>query len=163
VRPEFIVTDFELAASNAAKLVFPQSILHGCLFHLNQAIWRKAVNLGLKVPFSEDQEVRDSILKLLALPFVPLDVVVDVFEQLKDDIHDIVDELATYIEVTYISGKPARGRRRAVAPRFPKELWNVYEMTLSKMQRTNNIVEEWNSRFQKLINAHHATIWKFLD
>jgi MULE transposase domain/FLYWCH zinc finger domain len=163
LRPHFIVSDFELAAINAARTVFPQSTLHGCLFHLNQAIWRKAVNLGLKVQFSHDKDIRDSILKLLALPFVPLDDVENVFQELKNEIHESVDDLATYIEVTYILGKPARGRRRAVAPRFPMELWNVYEMTLSKMQRTNNIVEGWNSRFQKLINAHHATVWKFLD
>jgi hypothetical protein len=30
-----------------------------------------------------------------------------VFEELKDGIYERVDELATYIEVTYIHGKPA--------------------------------------------------------
>ena len=38
--PEIIISDFEKAAINAAKNVFPATEFFGCLFHLTQNIFR---------------------------------------------------------------------------------------------------------------------------
>ena len=72
LNPEYISSDFELPFMNAVRSVFPNSAVHGCLFHYSQSIWRNAVNKGLKVPFSSFPAVRSTIQCLLALPFVPL-------------------------------------------------------------------------------------------
>lgn len=67
-----------------------------------------------------------------------------------------IDRLFDYVERTYI-----RGRRRNA--RFSMEIWNVYDLTIEKLQRTNNVVEGYHSKFQHMINCHHASLWKFLE
>jgi hypothetical protein len=95
---------------------------------------------------------------LFGLPFIPLEDVKDIFDEVMGAIHDDVHDLANYVEVNYVNGYPARGRRRAVAPRFPPNCWNVYSLVLSKAQRTNKTVESWHARFQKSIVTHHSSI-----
>lgn len=52
LKPERFVVDFELAAINSVKSIFPQTAIQGCLFHLTENIWKRAVLHGLKViPF----------------------------------------------------------------------------------------------------------------
>ncbi|KAJ4425655.1 hypothetical protein ANN_27851 [Periplaneta americana] len=72
-------------------------------------------------------------------------------------VNDIL-ELAYYIEITQITGHPARGRRRAVPPRFSPETWSVYELVINGRQHTNNVVEGFHCHFQRLVVAHHVNI-----
>ena len=62
------------------------------------------------VPFQEDQEVRASVSCLLALPFVPLDDLNEVFDGLHDTCHEAIVPLWDYIETTYVRGRSARER-----------------------------------------------------
>lgn len=172
LNPQYISADFELAFLNAARHVFPGSQLHGCLFHLSQNIWKNAVNKGLKVNFNEMEEVKTVIRSLLALPFVPLTDITEIFDfivnnledqEMDEDVKTKLFDLISYVERVYVRGVPARGRRQAVAPRFPPNLWNCYDMVLTKQQRTTNAVEGWHSRFQRIIIAHHSKIWKFIE
>ena len=39
-KPKFITIDFEKTAENAFAVVFPQSKIFGCFFHMKQNIWR---------------------------------------------------------------------------------------------------------------------------
>lgn len=158
--PQYIVSDFELGFLNVARQLWPQSTVHGCLFHFTQAIWRYAVNLGLKVQFNQDQEVRTSIQMLLALPFVPLADLITVFDSISEEVPDDVVDLVNYIDATYVRGRAARGRRRATAPRFAPPLWNVYELVLNKMQRSNNVCEGWHSRFSK---SNHKSSFRSME
>lgn len=171
--PQYISSDFEISFLNAARVTFPSSTLHGCLFHFNQSLWRYAVNLGLKTPFADrtNNQIRQAIQCLMALPFVPLEDVLETFDLIvnrctltENDAHYVsVHELFSYVQRIYVRGVTARGRRRAVPPRFPPQLWNVYELVLNKQQRTTNSVESWHSRFQRMIQSHHSGVWKFLE
>ena len=38
------------------------------------------------------------------------------------------------------------------APRFPMDMWNMYNATLAGQARTNNACEGWNSHFKKMLN-----------
>lgn len=78
-------------------------------------------------------------------------------------IHPAVLPLWQYIDVTYVRGIAARGRRAAVGPRFTQSSWNVYNSVLDKMHRTNNLVEGWHYKFLIMIRTNHSNIWKFLD
>lgn len=49
LHPQYLMTDFELAAIQAFEAVFPGINASGCFFHLTQSIWRKVQNEGLKV------------------------------------------------------------------------------------------------------------------
>jgi hypothetical protein len=57
-----------------------------------------------------------------------------VFEELKDENYKLVDELAIYIEVTYISGKPARSRGVELWPQdIPKRIMALLQNDFVKM------------------------------
>ncbi|KAE8746158.1 hypothetical protein FOCC_FOCC007159 [Frankliniella occidentalis] len=98
----------------------------------------------------------------MALPFVPIPELDATFDAVVDAMDDRVVPLATTMESTYLRGATLR-RRRAVPPRFPPALWNVHQQAVDDQARTNNVVEGWHSKFQKLLVVHHANIWKFLD
>lgn len=51
LNPQNVLSDFEIAFMNAARDVFPDSSLKGCLFHLTQAIWKQTIMKGLKQQF----------------------------------------------------------------------------------------------------------------
>lgn len=162
--PQMILADFELAFMNAAQDIFPTSTMHGCLFHFTQAVWKMAVNKGLKVQYNQEgSNVRRSIQQLMALPFVPLADVEETFDIIANACPEDVMELAAYVEVTYVRGRAARGRRRATSPRYAPAIWNCYSAVLNRQQRSTNACEGWHSRFQRLIVSHHSSIWKFLE
>lgn len=162
ISAEYFLADFELATLNAFAASFPHIQRHGCLFHHSQAIWRFAVQqCSLKVPYSNDQDMRDAIHCLLALPFVPVADVEETFQIIYLTVPDSVLPLADYIDVTYIGGRRLRGR--VTRARYPIELWNVSELVRNRVARTTNSVEGWHSRFQRMMLVHHATLWKFME
>lgn len=165
LNPQVIMSDFELAFMNAARATFDNSAIKGCLFHFTQAIWKKTVSLGLKPQYREDPAITKVVRELLALPFVPLDDIETVFDSIVATIPDEDDrllDLASYIEIIWIRGRTTRGRPSR-GPRYGPQVWCVYPLVLNKQQRSTNTVEGWHSRFQRLISAHHAGIWKFLE
>ena len=141
ISPEYVMMDFELSGMNAVCAIFPNSVIKGCLFHFSQSIWRNVINQGLKQQYDENEHIRKDIRKLLALPFIPLHDLEETFDNLLDTIHDDVQDVATYMETTYIRDRPARGRRRAIPPRFVPQIWNMYDLILNGIQRTNRYVE----------------------
>lgn len=162
--PVNIVLDFELAAMNVLRAFFPTANIHGCYFHYTQSVWCYAAShCGLQAAYHDDIDVRNSVSLFFSLPFIPLSDLLTVFDAIMDEVHEDVVPLGLYIETTYVRGRPARGRRKAIEPRYPPTLWNVYDLVLQNDDRTNNVVEGWHSRFQKMINTHHASIWKFLE
>lgn len=72
-------------------------------------------------------------------------------------------DVISYVERTYVRGRAARGRRPASNPRFPPNIWSVYDLTVNKQQRSTNAVEGFHSKFQRMIVSHHSGIWKFLE
>lgn len=164
--PSYFMLDFEMAAFNAVKRVLPNSIAKGCLFHYDQSVWRQASSTyGLKVPFNENKEVRDTIHKLMALPFIKVEDVVETFLNIGDNLPESegVEGLWDYIDVNYVRGRPKRGRREAIPPRFNIEAWNVHVSVLENVHRTNNHVESFHAKFLKMIVTHHSSIWKFIE
>nr|XP_018904398.1 PREDICTED: uncharacterized protein LOC109035279 [Bemisia tabaci] len=162
---QFLNTDFEAANINAVKEAFPNARIVGCLFHFSQSLWRQIVSRGLRADYlnTEEPELRRNLLELMALPFIPPADLVETFIFLYEEIDDALIEFATYVDHTYVRGKPARGRRRAVPPLFPPETWNVYNLVLADRIRTNNAVEGFHSKFNQIVGTHHANIWKLID
>ena len=138
-----------MAFLNATATEFPDSTRHGCLFHYTQAVWKQAVLRGLKARYTHEDDVRASVQYLLALPFVPLEDLVETMDLVLESIveDDNVIALADYVDNVWVRGRPARGRRPQAAPRFGPSLWNVYELVMNQQQRTTNAVEGWHSRF----------------
>lgn len=55
--PTTIFMDFDTAAQNAARTVFPGITVKGCFFHYTQAIWRKTQHPGLQVTHRNNDDI----------------------------------------------------------------------------------------------------------
>ena len=71
IKLEDCMMDYEVATWTSLRTVFPGVSIHGCLFHLVQAIYRKVGELGLVKEYKENEETRKFIRKVFALPFLP--------------------------------------------------------------------------------------------
>jgi hypothetical protein len=58
--------------------------------------------------------------------------------------------------------QPVAGRQ-AIPPRLPTNRWCIYESLLNGQQCTNDYVEYWRSKFQKIVSSHHQNICKALE
>jgi len=95
-----------------------------------------------------------------ALAFVPVDHVVDVFEELSENVDGELQPVLDWLEDSYI-GRQQRRRRRQ--PLFPVAMWNVHDLVVEHLARTNNHAEAAHRRIQSELQMEHPTIWKFID
>lgn len=163
VGPQKFSVDFELAASNAFRTVFPQSAEEYCFFHFSQALWRKAQGTGMANTYMADDgaEIRAQFHAALALAFVPEQDVAEALQDLREAADEALDEVLDHLEDYYVMGR-RRGRGRR-PPRYPVASWNVYQRTLDGVPRTNNCVEAWNRRWNILVGKAHPNIYVFLE
>lgn len=70
----------------------------------------------------DDDRIRNTLRSMCALAFVPAEDVPAVFDSFFDDIPEEFIPVAEYFEVTYIHGKPARGRRKTLPIRYAPAL-----------------------------------------
>ena len=79
--------------------------------------------------------------------------------------HWTATEILDYIEDNFIgrpNPKAIQGQPKRRAPRFPIDLWNVYNKTVDDEPRTNNSIEGFHRGFESLVACIlHPTIWKF--
>ena len=65
--PRKILVDFERAPMNAFGEAFPDAVVTGCYFHLNQSVVRKKDEVGLKTRYEEDVAVKEFVQSLTSL------------------------------------------------------------------------------------------------
>ena len=83
VRYKTIVSDYESAPWRAVRECFPGGKHLGCYFHWSQAVLRHLrCDEGLQNAFQSDVAVRKVCKLLFALPFLPADDIVAVFERI---------------------------------------------------------------------------------
>ena len=156
-----LTVDFERASINAFEAAFPDSVAAGCYFHLGQSVYRRVQLLGLAGKFGADDEFKLRVKKLSALAFLPLEKVVEGFEQLQGEFHQGEQELVAYFEATYIGRVGPAGRRR---PLFALELWDVESRMLTGSLRANNAIESFRNAFAGSISqADRPTVARFLE
>lgn len=164
--PTDFLFDFELAAMNSARNIFPGIDVKGCFFHLSQNIWKRIQETGLTVLYETDDEFATLMRMIAALSFVPeADVpnaFYDVENAIRNNYNDMrIDNVLDYFEDNYI-GRQRRGRPRAV-PMFSVSTWNMHQRTQDDLPRTNNHIEGWHRRFTGNCDSVHPTIWKFIQ
>lgn len=127
--------DFEAAAWKAVRQEFPNIRMRGCTFHWSQAVWRKVQQLGLQVAYQKDPPTHTYIRKLFALPMLPAEHIIPVFNYLKD--RAVTNPLADLLE--YISSQ------WILSTTFPPQTWSAFFHTT----RTNNDCESWHSALNR--------------
>lgn len=164
--PATVLVDFEVATIGAFKAAYPNAHVSGCYFHLSQSVIRKVNEIGMKVNYETDDEVRGFVRCLAALAHVPVEDVAEAFDKLVESmpVVDHMDELVTYFEHTYIRGRRLRGRSENFGPPlFSIETWNQRDAATDGIARTTNSVEGWHHGLATLFQCNHPTMWKFLS
>lgn len=77
-----MLLDFEYAALKAVREAFPGAQLKGCYFHLGKSFYGKIRDSNLEELYASDEELRTYAKCFKALAFVPVDNVVEAFEEL---------------------------------------------------------------------------------
>lgn len=77
----------------------------------------------------------------------------DDIDNVPNDVTEILTKVLNYVNRIYIRGVTAKRGRRAILPRFPPIIWNVYNLVLKKQQRSTNNVERVIKRNQQMIET----------
>ncbi|GAB1867300.1 MULE transposase domain-containing protein [Camponotus japonicus] len=141
---QFIMTDYEAAAILSMNENFPQSKIHGCWFHFNQAILRKWRNLGLM------QAPTDLLIIAMNIPLLPVNLFPNAYA--------IMQDLGDSISFQYPN-----------ILKFLKYMTDTWLPIADKVStfgcpvRTNNAVESFHNIAAQKLRKPHANIWIFLD
>ncbi|CAG0896418.1 unnamed protein product [Darwinula stevensoni] len=102
--PKLFLLDFERAVITTLQLIFPSAMVKGCYFHFTQAIYRKVQELGISGPFMKSKEVKLWIRRVMALPFIPLESIDDVYLWIIAEAPSLsgVQEFLDYLVETWI-------------------------------------------------------------
>ena len=94
--------------------------------------------MGLSVEYKADTAIRDHIRKCASLAFIDLDEQDDAWFIIMEDcpLHDNILKFNDYFVEKWLDN-----------PNIPQEMWNCS----SVCDRTNNLVECWNSQVNKLV------------
>lgn len=158
LKPQSVLCDFEVSSINALKDVFPDVTVAGCSFHLAQNLWRKIQKHNLTELYRDSADIRVRCKMLLALSYVPERDVQFAFEILSEHFPEQLRPILQYWEATYV------GRRILnIPPRFPINMWVMFDRLRSHLPRTNNSLEAWHNSFQRTLDCHHPSIFKLID
>ncbi|CAF1297611.1 unnamed protein product [Adineta steineri] len=137
--PARITTDFEHALIKTLGDEYPNVNHTGCYYHFTNALYRQIQHLGLTAAYRDDEHIRLCTRKLMVLPFVPVNYIQEAFDEVSRQAPDLMEPFVNYFERFWMR-------------KMKWSLWNVSGVEL----RTNNWVEGWNHRFNR-ISAHVPT------
>lgn len=121
---KIFLLDFELAAINAIKAMFPGSIVKGCSFHYRKAVFENFKKKGLQPIYTDGifQEIREWLQRILAMSLLPPGEIRRMWDILKHPpvvssvvVNLQVIDFISYFESTWISGE------------YPPELWSHFD------------------------------------
>ena len=161
--PSSLMIDFERAMQNAMLKELSNVELKGCFFHFSQSVFRSIQRNRPQNLYETNADFSLHLLMLPAIAFVPFGNVIETFELLCENntFPPEAQEVLEYLEDTRV-GRPSRRNMRR-PPLFPHELWNLYDVVLHNLPRTNNAVEGWHRAFQRQVTAYHPNSWKFIE
>jgi len=79
---------------------------------------------------------------------------------LSDFLPDEVEPILVYYEDNYIGCHCGNQRRN---PRYPHDLWNIYNESLGEEPKSTNSIEGWHHAFYASLGSVHPKIWKFMQ
>ena len=169
LQPRRLTIDFEVATMNSFCCLFPIASVTSSRFHYVQGLWRKIQELGLprNVSYSIDEENIDIssdekkradhwFLAAIGLALIPPELVERTWAEAMDEYtleHVSAIKFNDYLVSTYVDSSSAR---------YHSEIWNVHELLVNKLPRTNNHVEGLNQRLKYQFPVH-PYIFNFIE
>uniref|UniRef100_A0A1I8BS26 MULE domain-containing protein n=1 Tax=Meloidogyne hapla TaxID=6305 RepID=A0A1I8BS26_MELHA len=160
LNPDSISVDFELAIHNAIRIVFPESHIRGCFFHLFQNLKKHLSSANLLNEYNTNPEFSIYAKMIVSLAFVPQEEY-EALAALENYLPIELEPILSYFTNTYVGRLRNNGTR--APPTFVPSCWNVYTRTINNEDRTNNFCEAFHRKVQLQLGVSHPTIWKFLD
>lgn len=155
LRPEIVITDFELAEINAVRAVFPESLQYGCFFHLVKNLWKKIQKLGLTSAYHSKVKVQMAFKQIEALAFLKPQEVAEGFTAIRATGPKEMANFFSYFEKTYIGRLQTDddGSQRRLKVRFMPKFWSMQNITLQDFPRTSNAVEGYHNKINGLLRG----------
>ena len=161
LKPKTVISDFEVAITNAAEIQFSNIKIQYCFFHMRQGVFRKIVEIGCKVRYVEDAIFRHHCELIMSLAFIPPEDLEDSNKCIESSFeNEEFDQILDYFEENYI-GRIVRGKRRA--PRFAILKWNCFHHLLEQQNTTNNSVKAFNGISSQNANCRHPSLFPFME
>ncbi|KAG0437958.1 hypothetical protein DMUE_3385 [Dictyocoela muelleri] len=154
LEPRKIQMDFEYAAFNTIRTVFLDTVISGCSFHFEQAIWRKINRLGLSTLYEECESFRNSVKSITSLALIPIDHIDHCWSYIVENCNVRSVTLNVFFE--YVDTKWINPSR----PLFNREIWSQYG---NLRGRTNNSAEGFNSKLNRAIQKSNPNFWEIVD
>ncbi|XP_068237240.1 uncharacterized protein [Palaemon carinicauda] len=150
LKVEEVMADFEKTVWSAFRKELPDITMKGCCFHYTQAIWRKAQAVGMQKLYKDDRATRSFVQNLMALPLLPAEHIVPIFEHLLENSTTTapMKELASYVKKNWIESSV-----------WPPETWSVFYRPV----RTNNTVEGWHGRLNRRANQSGLHLYRLFE
>ncbi|KAG0441788.1 hypothetical protein DMUE_0791 [Dictyocoela muelleri] len=152
--PDLIQIDFEIAASNAIKRVFPLSTIKGCFFHFGQCVIRKISDLGLRSLFNTDMNFKRSVQFINTLALIPLPLVDEGWRIIKTMMPIYVDkvvDLIINVKNTWLIPNNSV---------FNRAVWS-HNSNLST--RKKNALEGFHAKLNRSINKSRPAYYEVVD
>ncbi|XP_052130715.1 uncharacterized protein LOC127751337 isoform X2 [Frankliniella occidentalis] len=148
LNPDRIHCDFERGMMNALAMVFPHSLIVGCLWHYSVACSSQARILGLSRLAIDEEVVGESLRCLCAAPLLPSnliwDGVLEIWQEVVEEGWD--QDLRQLFEYFRTEWLPRR---------IELSVYNCPE-------RTNNCSESDNHAIASVLQRNHPNIWSLI-
>lgn len=143
--PVKFLTDFELAAMNAIKIVLPSVVIKGCYFHYSKNVWKKAKQLDLTKDAISQRHVRlSALLPLLPRKFISYQGWCYIMEDCPDT--DAIQTFNDYMVSQWLENDSF------------VDIWCVH----GERHRTTNAVESWHKKLNSAV-PKNANLYQLLN
>ena len=130
------MSDWDPAARNAFREIYPPMKIYGCWFYFTQRSWAKTQKLGLSQSFKNNARIAKLIRQLMAIPFLPAALIVPTYTLIDIPVLPIDDMLKLEKLKKYF-------KKRWLIQISPEEL-SIHEINFA----TNNGAESYHSKLK---------------
>uniref|UniRef100_A0A915ER19 MULE transposase domain-containing protein n=1 Tax=Ditylenchus dipsaci TaxID=166011 RepID=A0A915ER19_9BILA len=149
--PSSVSIDFEMAVISALEVVFPESDVWGCFFHLVQNMIKKLNVAGLKGRYETEPDFAVKCRMITAMAFVKPEDLMPVFAELEELLPEELDPILDWFQTYYIGFVNRRGNM--VVPMLlilfgtftNARLTATTELTTTQRQQTTGFKWSWTS------------------
>jgi hypothetical protein len=191
LKPQQIMTDFELAAVNAFKNQFIEIVIKGCLFHFGQSLYKNLKKHQLTELYESNPEFNHWFRLVFSLSLVPLSDIDEVWAKIIARVPKFDDEIDEPVSIRPARGRGSRGPRGGRGRSVITATVKVKSATSTKLDnfiqyfvntyfegkfpmnfwnhfstedpRTNNNVEGYNNKLKCFVGAASPNIFKMVE